>query len=161
MRLLTAGLVLSSLVTSISSQTIYPGELGYWDVNITYYTDASGYESEEITAIHSMTVDKTISSSWSHDPRTGDFSAARNDRSFEANIKGGCGVGVSVITLRQATEWQLNGRWQGYWLTGTANFTLKVNPVTGRGGTGSVRVNATLDEGAVDACGRQLNHLDT
>lgn len=95
MRLLAAGLVLWGLVTSISSQTIYPGELGYWDVNITYYTDASGFESEEITAVHSMTADKIISSSWSHNPRTGDFSTARNDRAFEANINGGCGVGFS------------------------------------------------------------------
>lgn len=44
-----------------------------------------------------------------------------------------------------------------YWLTGSANVTFKVNQVTGRGGSASFRVNATLDNTAVDVCGRPLN----
>lgn len=95
MRLATIGLALSSLVTSISSQTVYPGELGYWDVNITSVRSAAGYEGEEVTAVHSMTPDNIITQTWQYDPSTGKYSAERTGRSFNYEIKGGCGVGFS------------------------------------------------------------------
>jgi hypothetical protein len=66
----------------------------------------------------------------------------------------------SVIKLKQTTEWILDGRWQEYWLSGVANFTVNVNPVTGRGWTASAQVKATLDDTALDVCGRPLNYQD-
>ncbi len=45
-----------------------------------------------------------------------------------------------------------------YYVVGSGNFTWDINKVTGRGGTASLRVNTTLDNSAVDVCGRPLNY---
>ena len=59
-----------------------------------------------------------------------------------------------AATIKQRVD--INGR--DYWLVGKTNVDFKTNPITGRGGTASFRVNATLDDEAVDMCGRPLNH---
>jgi hypothetical protein len=91
MRYLAPIISLGGVASAMSS--VYPGELGYWDLNMTYITDASAYEAQYVTAVHSMTPAKTLYDSWTYDPRSGNFTAQRNSRSFKVEIDGGCGVG--------------------------------------------------------------------
>ena len=59
---------------------------------------------------------------------------------------------VFKVSLKQVIN--IAGEYHG--VTGCANFVYKVNTVTGRGGTASLRVDATLDNTpAAESCRRR------
>jgi len=144
-------------------------DLGYWDVNITDSRGAQGDQARFTSAIHSSNPNRTIIDEYRF--HGGNVSTFDNDNTFKIDIRGICGNGPSskhtlsrnvstiatnrppVVTIKQRVDINVHD----YWLVGSANVTFKINTVTGRGGTASFRVNATLDETAVDVCGRPLN----
>ncbi|KAK3902260.1 hypothetical protein C8A05DRAFT_34066 [Staphylotrichum tortipilum] len=143
----------STLLTTLAGASAVSAavDLGYWDVNITDSRGAQGDQARFTWAIHSSNPNRTIIDEYRF--HGGNVSTFHNDRTFTIDIRGICGVGPSIVTIKQRVDIDVHD----YWLVGSANVTFKINTVTGRGGTASFRVNATLDDTAVDVCGRPLN----
>lgn len=158
-----------------------PPDLGYWDVNITIARGAQGHEAQFTWAIYSGNPTKIIYDEWSFNPDGGNITSLRNTRDFSVTVGANCGNGMgksrllfigcnqvhlrllcsllmivfdfSGVTLKQQVY--INNR--QYWIVGKASPSFKVISANGRGGATSFRANATLDSGAVDACGNPLN----
>ncbi|KAM7188417.1 hypothetical protein V8F33_010668 [Rhypophila sp. PSN 637] len=137
---------------SAAADLTTPPDLGYWDVNITISRGAQGHEAQFTWARYSGNPAKTIYDEWSFNPDGGNITSLRNTRDFSITVGANCGTGMRA-TLKQRVT--IGNR--EYWVAGSATPTFKVISANGRGGATSFRANATLDDGAVDTCGRPLN----
>ncbi|KAK4216746.1 hypothetical protein QBC37DRAFT_397325 [Rhypophila decipiens] len=142
----------SLIQPSVAAHLTTPPDLGYWDVNITIARGAQGHEAQFTWARYSGNPAKTIYDEWSFNPDGGNITSLRNTRDFSITVAANCGTGMKATLKQRVTVGN-----RDYWVAGTATPTFKVISANGRGGAASFQVNATLDDGAVDACGRPLN----